>query len=712
MNRRPFLIVGLIVASTAFVGYSVDRPLYKRNVDMEITGNDLQLAKHPNRDIAEAKRNPALEKAASHAAVPGSTDGRHRFELDDLWSLVSLSDVQVSPDGHTVMVVVARANPAENRADRSLVAIDTTNGESRTFSELRDVSSPRWSPRGDRLAFLARDDKTGYPQAFVLPLPGEARCVTHFPRGVEQLAFSPDGDSLAVIAADGPATREGLERFNDSFEVGHDNYLTTMPPDPLHLWLVPLSDGAPRRLTTGPGSLGTSMGVSPIAWSPDGRQIVVTRTASAHSGDADQSRIEVVDVATGAVRGLTGRKAFESSPTVSPDGRHVAFLFPRDGDPAGAIDARVTPLAGGPDERMAASIDRSFLWNVWSSDGKLLLGANDKTKMALWVAGASGEARQPDLGSIAEITDLSLGADGTIALIGSESQRPPEVYIMSLKQGGPPRRLTDLNAGTTRMALGRTEALEWTSEDQVRADGVVTFPPNFDPTRKWPLVLIIHGGPTASSNESFDGLAQLMAARGWIVFQPNYRGSDNRGNVFQRGIVAGAGSGPGRDVMAGVAALKARGYVDATRIAVSGWSYGGFMTVWMIGHYPGWRAAVAGAAAMDLTDMYALSDLNVMRRHAITGSPWTEGREPVFRAESPLTSAVKIRTPTLLLSNTGDSRVAVTQTYKLFRALQDNGIETRFVAYPTAGHLPLGPIRQRDVYRRWIDWIADHFDRH
>lgn len=261
------------------------------------------------------------------------------------------------------------------------------------------------------------------------------------------------------------------------------------------------------------------------------------------------------------------------------------------------------------------------------------------------------------------------------------------------------------------MALGRTEALEWTSEDQVRADGVVTFPPNFDPSRKWPLVLIIHGGPTGSSNESFDGLAQLMAARGWIVFQPNYRGSDNRGNAFQRGIVSGAGSGPGRDVMAGVAALKARGYVDAARIAVSGWSYGGFMTVWMIGHYPGWRAAVAGAAAMDLTDMYALSDLNVMRRHAITGSPWTEGREPRFRAESPLTNAAKIRTPTLLLSNTGDSRVAVTQTYKLFRALQDNGIETRFVAYPTGGHLPVGPIRQRDVYRRWIDWIADHFNR-
>jgi dienelactone hydrolase len=223
------------------------------------------------------------------------------------------------------------------------------------------------------------------------------------------------------------------------------------------------------------------------------------------------------------------------------------------------------------------------------------------------------------------------------------------------------------------------------SAEQVRADGIVTFPPDFDLARTWPLVLIIHGGPTGSSNEGFDPLAQLMAARGWIVLQPNYRGSDNRGNAFPLGIVPGAGSGPGRDVIAGVETLQARGYVGAARIAVSGWSYGGFMTVWMIGHYPGWRVAVAGAAAMDLTDMYALSDLNVMHRHAITGSPWTDGREAFFQSESPLTSAATIKTPTLLLSNTGDARVAVTQTYKLFRALEDNGIETRFVAYPTAG---------------------------
>jgi dipeptidyl aminopeptidase/acylaminoacyl peptidase len=644
--------------------------------------------------------------------LPQQESARRRFGLDDLWSLVRVTDVQMAPDGRAVMVVVARANPAENRYERSILTVDVVTGQSQTVFEGRDIGSPRWSPRGSRIAFLAHDDSSGHAQVFVLPAQGAARRVTDFPLGVERFAFAPSGESFAVIAADPPSRRTGIDRFNDAFEVGHDNYLTMTQPDPFHLWLVPASGGAPRRLTTGPGSLGTAIfGASPIAWSPDGREIAVTRTVSAHSGDADQSHIEIVDAATGAVQRLTGRDAYESSPAISPDGRRVAFLFPRDADPSGATDIRVATFGGGSDERIASSIDRSFLWTLWSPNGTLIIGANDLTKMALWAVAMNGDLRRFDLGPIAEIEDLTVGADGTIALIASEPQRPSEVYVIRPNSAGPPRRLTDFNLAATRLELARTEPLEWTSEDNVRADGVVTFPPNFDPKQTWPLVLVIHGGPTGSSNESFDPLAQLMASHGWIVFQPNYRGSDNLGNTFQRGIVPGAGSGPGRDIIAGVAALKTRSYVDANRIAVSGWSYGGFMTVWMIGHYAGWRAAVAGAAAMDLTDMYALSDLNVMRRHAITGSPWTGDRESLFRRESPLTDATRIRTPTLLLSNTGDARVAITQSYKLFRAMQDNGIETRFVAYPTSGHLPVGPVRQCDVYRRWMEWIAQHFER-
>jgi dipeptidyl aminopeptidase/acylaminoacyl peptidase len=304
---------------------------------------------------------------------------------------------------------------------------------------------------------------------------------------------------------------------------------------------------------------------------------------------------------------------------------------------------------------------------------------------------------------------VATGASGAIALMGKERGRPSELYLLETSSS-PPRRLTDFHAGIASLSLGRSEGLEWPTHDGLTADGVLTYPPDFTPGRAWPLVVVIHGGPTAASSEAFDPLVQLLAAQGFLVLQPNYRGSDNRGNAFQSAIRAGAGEGPGRDVMAGVEQLQKRGYVDTSRIAVSGWSYGGFLTGWLLGRYPEvWRAAVMGAAALDLFDMWSLSDLSAQRRHAFTTSPWARGREAHFAEQSPLAHVARVRTPTLILSNVADARVAVSQSYKFFRALQDNDVNTRFFVYPTGGHSPAGPVRQKDVYRRWREWIVGRF---
>jgi dipeptidyl aminopeptidase/acylaminoacyl peptidase len=161
--------------------------------------------------------------------------------------------------------------------------------------------------------------------------------------------------------------------------------------------------------------------------------------------------------------------------------------------------------------------------------------------------------------------------------------------------------------------------------------------------------------------------------------------------------------------MAGLAALEHRPYIDAARVAVTGWSYGGYMTTWLIGHYSGWKAAVAGAPVTDLADQYNLGDGNVGWRYYLGGAtPWTEKGERLYRAQSPISAAGRITAPTLIMSNTGDVRVPVTQSYKLYRALRDRGVETKFVAYPVGGHFPADPIRGRDVYRRWIEWIDQH----
>jgi dipeptidyl aminopeptidase/acylaminoacyl peptidase len=212
-----------------------------------------------------------------------------------------------------------------------------------------------------------------------------------------------------------------------------------------------------------------------------------------------------------------------------------------------------------------------------------------------------------------------------------------------------------------------------------------------------------------TSTEAFSVLGQLLAAEGWIVFSPNYRGSNNMGSSFQRAVINDAGEGPGQDVMAGVEAVKELGIVDEDKLAVSGWSYGGFMTTWLIAHYPGWRVAVAGAAVTDWFDWYNLADLNNWAGYGLGGSPWLNDNMENYWKQSPIAYASKIRTPTLILSNTLDPRVTVTQSYKLFYALRDNKVPVEFYAYPVPGHFPGDPVHRRDVYKRWIDWIRKHF---
>jgi len=203
-------------------------------------------------------------------------------------------------------------------------------------------------------------------------------------------------------------------------------------------------------------------------------------------------------------------------------------------------------------------------------------------------------------------------------------------------------------------------------------------------------------------------MGQLMASEGFFVFEPNYRGSDNLGYEYKLAIIEDMGEGPGRDVMAGLEKLKSSGLIDVDRIAVTGWSYGGFMTVWLAGHYGGWKAAVAGAAVTDWVDQYNLSDGNVMRIRLLGGSPWVGDNMKKYIAQSPITQAKNIKAPTLILSNTSDPRVPVTQSYKLYHTLIDNGTVTKFVGWPVAAHNASDPITIRERDKEWLNWLKEY----
>ena len=642
-----------------------------------------------------------------------------RFGIEHIGRIVRLADPQIAPDGKSIALVVSRTNFEENRYDPELVLIDVATHAQRVLTrDRRGVSQARWSPDSARLAFLATVDAK--PQIFVLPMNGgEAVQVTKAPAGVQQYAWRPGASGeIAYVASDEPPKVTGDERHNRAFEIQNNHFLIQEAPRPAHVWLI-ASDGksAPKRLTSGawtlPVSLPPGAPSSPLSWSPDGKRLAIVKVLSPYTGDGDKSAVQLLDVDTGGLRPLSGRTRNESQPLFSPDGQRIAHWYPRDGQTKNVNEIYVGPASGGDTSSITRALDRNVQRCIWMPNGRsMLVSANDGTTTGLWIQALEGAARRIDMGKVVATAgfwlDASVGPKGEIALTGSEPDRPAELYYIATPESQP-QRLTDLNRETSTLELGRTETVEWDSES-FHMDGVVTYPPGFAADKKYPLVLYIHGGPRSASKQAFSSRAQLLAAQNWVVFEPNYRGSDNLGNAFQSAIWTDSGAGPGRDVMAGVAVLEKRGFVDAAKMAVSGWSYGGYMTTWLLGNYPDkWKAAVAGAAVTDWLDQYNYGDSNVRRGAAFGGSPYTDAkRMQQFLEQSPIYYAGKIKAPTLILSDTGDFRVPITQSYQLYHALTDNGVPTQFIAYPVAGHSPGDPIHARDVDRRWIAWLGKY----
>jgi dipeptidyl aminopeptidase/acylaminoacyl peptidase len=542
---------------------------------------------------------------------------------------------------------------------------------------------------------------------------GDALQLTKGKDGVSQFAWSPDGASIAYAIADPKPELKGEDKFRTAFRVGNDDFTISEAVRPTHLWLVPTTGGEARRLTSGTWSLPSSLPpgppVSPIGWSKDGRSIVIVRQETPSTGDQLLARVQVLDVASGAIRPVTGDTRLEGYPKISPDGTNVAYWRNRDAHAWEVQDVWLAPFAGGAGRDLSAHLDVNVWGTYWANDGRsLIVGGNTGTTVGLWRLSLDGSSERIPLEGVMPTNffwlDAAVGSSGEIVFVGQTKSDPYELYLIA-----PGSRtvapLTHENAPLADLSLARTESVSWQGPGHRTLDGVLTYPADYQPGRRYPLVLLIHGGPASSSRERFNLLPQVMAAHDWLVFEPNYRGSDSSGNAFFAAIYKDAGQGPGEDVMSGVEYLKSRGLVDPARMAVTGWSYGGFMTTWLAGHYPVWKAAVAGAAVTDWVDMYNLSDGNVTQSEATGTSPYLGDGMALNRRQSPSSSITKIKAPTLIMCNTGDFRVPITQSFGLYRALMDNHVTTEFYAIPAGGHFPNDPVRQMDVYQRWIDWL-------
>jgi dipeptidyl aminopeptidase/acylaminoacyl peptidase len=639
--------------------------------------------------------------------------------LTDFRMLVRIASPRFSPDGKQIAFLTVRSDFVHDRYDATLRVISTEGGEPRTLVEdIRDLDMPRWSPDGRTLAFIA---KVGERESQIYTVPAAGGTPTELsdaPNGVQQYEWSPDGNTIAYVTPDdSPLSDKDRRTHHDLFTIHDDDYLTDKPPVASHIWLLSVKTGTARQLTHGSTSVletaaPISGGTSAPSWSQDGRWIVYTRQADASDSDSDRTTIVAVNVASGEERPLTSERTYEYLPRFAPKGDDVAYLYLHGPGAISDVDLFVGSSEGEGAQDVSGGLDRNILDFAWLPDGSgVVVMADDHVGSKLYVQPLRGQGHALDLGTLHPF-EVAAATDGALAVVADSAMQAPELYLLRTLQS-PPQRLTDFNRGFAAYAYPKSVEVQWRAPDGQPNDGILTYPNGFQPGKRYPLVVYSHGGPEAASAEGFDAdeigpLRDLFAARGFLVFEPNYRGSDNLGNAHEHAIYRDPGAGPDSDVISGIRMLERQGLVDPARIAAVGHSYGGYMTAWLISHQHFWRCAVVADGAVDWTEEYELSGAGNLAwtRDSLGGGPWDKQSAELYRTGSPMTYAGDITTPTLILSGTDDTTVPITESFALYHALSSRHIPVKFIGIPGAHHSPQDPVH-RELYYRAIDgWVA------
>jgi len=627
--------------------------------------------------------------------------------LPDLRSIVRYSGVQLSPDGRFVAAVETRSDYVKNMPAPALVLIDVATHAKRTLTVDRPVvAAPKWSPAGDRLAFVSLDEKKK-PQVFALPMNGgEAQPMTAADNGVSDYAWSPDGKRLAYVTADDPPNKKAIEAHDDGFAITQQPFTARSGVVASHIWIVGSTPKSAKRLTSGSWSVAPT---SHLEWRPDGRAIAFTWNTDGSFNFWGRTRAAYADVATGAIKyfGVLG----SSDPVYDARGKQAAYLAPN-AVASLQMDLVYADVDGSHQRNVGARLDRSVANPIFAADGSVVCVAPDGTIWRAFALRRDGSRRVLPLGELdPEYVALATASDGSIAFSAASTNDPSEVYL--LKSGARATvALTAANAVLAAHPMGTRRTIDWTSPDGIPLDAVVTEPVGFQPGKTYPLVLYIHGGPTGASTIGFDfaGVPELMAARGWLVLEPNYRGSNSLG---AKGIATSLGhpaSIAGRDIMDSLAIVEKRYHVDTKRIGVSGWSAGGWMTSWLITHDTRWCAAFDGAAVDSLQNVATLGDIDNYANILIQGDPWSDPAAMQRTIEeSPQTYADRVTTPTLIVTDAGDQRVPTPTSYEFYHALRAAHAPVQLLIFPADGHFPTDPLHFEDVSRQWVDWFAKHF---
>jgi dipeptidyl aminopeptidase/acylaminoacyl peptidase len=636
---------------------------------------------------------------AQQPVVPGPS-------FEDIMDLHDIGSAVIAPDGNAIAYTVRTTDWDENGYDTEIWLVRLGEEPFQlTYTDKGSSTSPAWSPDGRWLAFAAdRGDKR---QIYLIdPRGGEAWVLTEVKDGIGGFQWSPDGRRIALTRSEPESDRDKKrEETYGAFAVEDKEYRLS------HLWMVELPD-TPGSVEAERLTESADFTVTGFSWSPTGQQIAFGHQPDPLINSWLGADISVLDVETGEIRLLVDDEGSQSNPTWSPDGQWIAYQ-------ASASDINSAfylnglfykiPAEGGTPVQLASDLDEDPFITAWTPSGIYLVGWQRTKRRVFRMDPNSGRttefATSPD-----QIFSVDFTPDGrTLALVGRTEQSLDEVYHSSADRFRP-TRLTDLTDQIEGWELGTSEVVSWESRDGTTIEGILHKPSDFDPSQKYPLFVVIHGGPTGidypTAVTGYVYPVHQWLAKGALVLRPNYRGSAGYGEAFRSLNVRNLGVGDAWDVLSGVDHLVSQGIVDIDRMGAMGWSQGGYISAYLTTTTDRFSAISVGAGISNWVTYYVNTDIHPFTRQYLKATPWEDSE--IYAETSPMTFINDAATPTLIQHGEFDRRVPIPNAYELYQGLQDVGVEARLIVYKGFGHGITKPKeRLAATWHNW-QWFGEH----
>jgi dipeptidyl aminopeptidase/acylaminoacyl peptidase len=647
---------------------------------------------------------------AAWACAAAFAAGNGTPTIEDSLNMKAVGGAQISPDGRFVAYSVTQANWDENDFVSQIWIVVTATGERyQLTSGKKSAGAPVWSPDSRRLAFAS--DRDGKRQIYVIsPSGGEALQLTNEENGIGAMSWSPDGSAIAFTSSGADkAKKDRKEKYGD-FEIYEGDYAMN------HLWLVKvpaeISGDVKKAPKAEPLTKGDQFSVGSFAWSPDGKRIAFDAQRDPDLGSADTQTVYVLDVADLHVKKLVNGGGPNSNPRWSPDGKQIAYVT-ANGHPFFFWANRYIAVAnveGGQPQVVTSEFDEDANLMSWGPDG-VYFGASQKTASHIFRVDPATRAVKRISGPDQFLAQgASFTKDyRTMAGVGAGPNRFTDVYVSAVSDFAP-KYLTDTAAQWKDFKLSTREVIQWKSSDGATIEGVLIKPPDFETGRKYPLLVVIHGGPTGVDTPSLSAdryyPIERFTAKGALVLKVNYRGSAGYGEKFRSLNVRNLGVGDYEDVISGVDSLIAKGMVDRDRVGSMGWSQGGYISAFITCYSDRFKAVSVGAGISDWMTYYVNTDIHPFTRQYLKGTPWDDPE--IYKKTSPITYVGRAKTPTLIQHGDQDKRVPPPNAFELYQALKDRKVPVKLVLYKGFGHPINKPKQQKAVMEHNYEWFSKY----